>query len=80
MYIYIYTNICTYVYVYICMYIYVYIYIYIYIYIHTNLSVNAIVRQAHPRSGDSQGKKTFVTPSADKQSRNYDIECSNHHP
>ena len=53
---------------------------YVYIYIHTNLSVNVIVRQAHSRSGDSQGKKTFLTPSADKQSRNYDIECSNHHP
>ena len=51
-----------------------------YIYIHTNLSVNVIVRQAHSRSGDSQGKKMFLTPSADKQSRNYDIECSNHHP
>ena len=65
-----------YMYTYVC----IYMYVYIYIYIHTNLSVNAIVRQAHPRSGDSQGKKTFVTPSADKQSRNYDIECSNHHP
>ena len=67
-------------YICICIHMYVYICMYIYIYIYTNLSVNAIVRQAHPRSGDSQGKKTFVTPSADKQSRNYDIECSNHHP
>ena len=71
MYIYIYTNICTYVYVYICMYIYLYTY---------KLIIKVIVRQAHSRSGDSQGKKTFLTPSADKQSRNYDIECSNHHP
>ena len=23
---------------------------------------------------------TFLAPSADKQTRNYDIECSNHHP
>ena len=78
MYIYIQTYVHMYMYTYVC--IYMYVYIYICIYIHTNLSVNAIVRQAHPRSGDSQGKKTFVTPSADKQSRNYDIECSNHHP
>ena len=74
MYIYIYIYIQTYV------HMYMYIYVCIYIYIHTNLSVNVIVRQAHSRSGDSQGKKTFLTPSADKQSRNYDIECSNHHP
>ena len=53
---------------------------YIYIYIHTNLPVNAIVRLAHPWSGDNQGQETFLTPSPDKQTRNYDIECSNHHP
>ena len=34
----------------------------------------------HPWSGDSQGQETFLAPSADKQTRNYDIECSNHHP
>ena len=53
---------------------------YIYIYIHTNLPVNAIVRLPHPRSGDSQGQETFLAPSADKQTHNYDTECSNHHP
>ena len=47
-------------------------YIYIYIYIYTNLPVNAIVRLPHPRSGDSQGQETFLAPSADKQTRNYD--------
>ena len=47
---------------------------------YTNLPVNAIVRLAHPRSGDSQGQETFLAPSADKQTRNYDTECSNHHP
>ena len=31
-------------------------------------------------SGDNQGQETFLAPSADKQTRNYDIECSNHHP
>ena len=51
-----------------------------YIYIYTNLSVNTIVRLPHPRSGDSQGQETFLAPSADNQSRNYDTECSNHHP
>ena len=39
--------------------------------------MNAIVRLPHPRSGDSQGQETFLAPSADKQTRNYDIECSN---
>ena len=53
-------------------------YIYIYTNLHkfTNLPVDVIVRLPHPRSGDSQGQETFLTPSADKQTRNYDIECS----
>ena len=42
--------------------------------------MDVIVRVPHPRSGDSQGQETFLAPSADKQTRNYDIECSNHHP
>ena len=64
------------------MYIYKYKYIYIYIYIHThtNISVNVIVRLLHPRSGGSQGQETFLAPSADKQTYNYDTEYSNHHP
>ena len=49
-------------------------------YIYTNLPVNAIVRLPHPRSGDSQGQETFLALSADKQTRNYYTECSNHHP
>ena len=52
---------------------------YIYICIYTNLPVNAIVRLPHSRSGDNQGQETFLAPSADKQTHNYDIECSNHH-
>ena len=60
--------------------IYIYNIYIIYIYIHTNLPVNAIVRLPHPRSGDSQGQETFLAPSGDKQTRNYDTECSNHHP
>ena len=62
-------------------YIHIYLRIYIYIYyIYTDLPVKVIVRLPHSRSGDSQGQKTFLAPSADKQTRNYDIECSNHHP
>ena len=51
---------------------YICIYIYIYRYIYTNLLLNAIVRLLHPRSGYSQGQETFLAPSADKQTRNYD--------
>ena len=53
-----------------CIYnIHIYIYIYIYIYIHTNLPVNVIVRLPHPPSADQE---TFLAPSADKETRNYD--------
>ena len=69
------------IYIYIYIYnIYIYIYIYICIYgIHielrfTNLRVDVIVRLPHPRTGDSQGQETFLAPSADKQTHNYDIE------
>ena len=48
--------------------------------IYTNLSMDVIVRLPHPRSGHSQGQKTFLAPSAEKQRRNYDIGWSNHHP
>ena len=54
--------------------------IYIYKYKHTNLPVTALVRLPHPRSRDSQGQETFLAPSTEKQTRNYDTECSNHHP
>ena len=48
--------------------------------IHTNLTVDVIVRLPHSRTGKRKGQETFLAPSADKQARNYDIECSNHHP
>ena len=48
--------------------------------IYTNLPMDVIVRLPQPRSGHSQGQKTFLAPSAEKQRRNYDIDCSNHHP
>ena len=48
--------------------------------IYRNLPVDVIVRLPHPRIGNSQGQDTFLAPSAEKQTSNYDIECSNHHP
>ena len=62
------------------MVMYIYTYTYLVIYIYTNLAVDVIVRLSHPRSGDSRGQETFLAPTADKQTRNYDIEYSNHHP
>ena len=41
-------------------------------FIYTNLPVNAIVRLPHLQSRDSQDQKTFLAPSTDKQSLNYD--------
>ena len=48
--------------------------------IYRNLPANTIVRLPHPRSGDSQGQETFLAPSDDRKTGNYNIECSNHHP
>ena len=56
---------------------YMQIYMYMYLHIYANVPVNVIVKLPHPRSGDSQ--ETFLAPSADNQTRNYDTECSNHH-
>ena len=49
-------------------------------YIYTNLSVNTIVRLPYPQSKDSQGQETFLAPSADKQTKDYDTGCTKHHP
>ena len=38
-----------------------------------------MVRLPHPRKGDDQGQETFLAPSADKITHNYDTECSNHY-
>ena len=83
MYIYIYTYIiyiayvCIYVviWLYVNIYIYIYIFSYMYIHIYGNLPVNVIVRLPHPRSGDSQDQETFLAPSADKKTHNYDAAC-----
>ena len=48
--------------------------------ISTNLPVNVIDRLPNHWSKDSQGQQTFLARSPDKQTRDHDIECSNHHP
>ena len=45
--------------------------------IYTNLAMDVIVRLPYPGSGDTQGQETFLAPSAENPTRNYDIECSN---
>ena len=40
--------------------------------IYTTLPVNNIVRLPHPLSGDSEGQKTWLAPSADMKTHNYD--------
>ena len=59
---------------YICKYAHTCIYIY-----YANLKRNSIVRISHHRSGNSQGRGTFLASSVDNQTCNYDTECSNHH-
>ena len=44
---------------------------------YTNFLVNGIVRLDHPRDGDSQSQEMFLAASADKETHNYDIDCSN---
>ena len=66
---------CIYVVIWLCIYIYLVIN---YIHIYANLPVNVMVRLPHPQSRDSQGQEMFLTLSADKQTRNYHTECSNH--
>ena len=48
--------------------------------IYTNLPVDVVMRLCLLRIGNNQGQETFLAPSADRQLRNSDIECSNHHP
>ena len=48
--------------------------------IYTNLTVNGMVRLPHPGSRTKQGQDAFLATSVDKQTHNYDIECSNYHP
>ena len=45
----------------------------------TNLPVNTIISPYHPLHGVSQGQETILAPSGDKQTHNWDTECSNHH-
>ena len=48
--------------------------------IYTNLPVNALVILSHPCIRYSDGQEMFLASSADKQTRNYDAECSKQHP
>ena len=77
-YMWLYGYIYLYIYTYIYIYIYIYIISYIYIHIYANLLVNVIVKLPHHWSGDSHGQEKFLASSADKQTRNYDTEYSNH--
>ena len=45
----------------------------------TNLPVNTMISPYHPLHGVSQGQETILAPSGDKQTHNWDTECSNHH-
>ena len=47
--------------------------------IYTIFPNEVTVRVPHRWRGESQAKKTFLAPSADNQTRNYDIECLNRH-
>ena len=47
---------------------------------HTIIPVDVIARLPDSWSADSQGQETFLRPCAHKQTPNYDIQCSNHHP
>ena len=42
--------------------------------------MNVTVKLPNTRSGDSHGQERFLAPSSEKQTRNYDIQFSNHHP
>ena len=48
--------------------------------IYTNLPVNDIVKPLHPWSGDKKRQERYLSPSAEKQSPNYDTESSSHYP
>ena len=47
--------------------------------VYPNLPRNAIIGLPNPWSRDSQDQEMFLATSADKQTHNYDTECSNHH-
>ena len=49
-----------------------------YIYIYANLPRKIMVGQPHPRSRDNQVQKSFLVPSADKETRNYDTHTHTH--
>ena len=42
--------------------------------------IQIYTKKCDSHSGDSQDYETFLAPSADKQTHNFDTECPNHHP
>lgn len=48
--------------------------------IYPNLPRIATVRLHHPQSRNKQSQETFLTPSADKYTWNFDTEWSSHFP
>ena len=50
------------------------------IYIYPNLPRNGVVKLSNSLSRYSQGRKTFLASSAQRQARNFDKKGSNHNP
>ena len=46
-------------------------------YIYAILPINYIVRLSHLRLRKRQSQETFLVPSVDNQTHNYDAKCSN---
>ena len=65
---------CVYIYIYIYIHIYIYIYIYIYILINIYIYIIYILYTMYILilQPGNQDLETFLAPSADKESRNYD--------
>ena len=68
----IYLYLCLYLSIYLSIYLSLSIYIHTYINLYPDLPRNVIVRLPYPWSGN------VLAPSADKQTCNFDTECSNH--
>ena len=49
-------------------------------YAYEFLPRNSKVSLTYPRREESHRQETVLVVSAEKQTHNYDIECSNHHP
>ena len=52
---------------------------YIFIYVWAKVTKKIKIKNSHPRRGDRWGQETFLTPSADRQTRK-NTEYWKHHP